>query len=194
MTMRAFDFVLAFVGIIVMAPIMVVIYVVLKVTSGSPIFKQERVGLNRQPFILYKFRTMRPETASIPTHLVDPTAVTRFGKDLRRFKLDELPQIFNVLIGNMSFVGPRPCLFNQNDLIDERGQRGVFEVRPGITGLAQIRAIDMSTPRLLAETDSQMIKTMSVGFYFKIIFMTLIGSGSGDRTRDHRRSAKISLL
>lgn len=184
MTVRAFDFVLAVVGVIILAPIIILIYAVLKATSGSPIFKQERVGLNLQPFTLYKFRTMRSGTASIPTHLVDPNAVTRLGKYLRIFKLDEIPQIFNVLIGDMSFVGPRPCLFNQHQLIEERRQRGVFEVRPGITGLAQIRSIDMSTPKLLAETDFQMIKSMSLWLYLKIIFMTLIGSGSGDRTRD----------
>jgi O-antigen biosynthesis protein WbqP len=97
---------------------------------------------------------MRPGTSSVATHLADVNAVTRVGRFLRRTKLDELPQLWNVLKGEMSLVGPRPCLFNQTELISERASRGVFDVRPGITGLAQIQGIDMSTPKLLAETDS----------------------------------------
>src|SRR5690606_11605660 len=103
------------------------------------------------------------DTASVATHLADATAVTPLGQLLRRTKLDELPQLWNVLKGDMSLVGYRPCLFSQEELIAERATRGIFDARPGITGLAQINGIDMSTPRLLAETDAEMIRTWPLG-------------------------------
>ncbi len=97
--------------------------------------------------------------------------------------MDELPQLWNVLKGEMSLVGPRPCLYSQHKLIDEREMRGVFEVRPGITGLAQVNEIDMSTPRLLAETDAQMIEGLSIGTYFSYLLQTVSGKGAGDRVK-----------
>ena len=124
---------------------------------------------------------MRVDTASVASHLADSAAITAFGKFLRRTKLDELPQLWNVLKGDMSLVGPRPCLFNQTELIAERDKRGVFSVRPGITGLAQVSQIDMSTPVLLAETDSKMIATLSLRTYFNYIVATVLGKGGGDR-------------
>ena len=124
---------------------------------------------------------MRPDTASVATHLADASAVTGFGRFLRRTKLDELPQLWNVLKGDMSLVGPRPCLFNQEELINERAQRGVFNARPGITGLAQIQGIDMSTPELLAKTDAEMLESLNLISYFRFIFLTVLGKGSGDR-------------
>ena len=117
------------------------------------------------------------------THLVQVSAITKWGSFLRRSKLDELPQLFNVLMGDMSFVGPRPNLFNQLELIEERGKRGVYSIRPGITGLAQINKIDMSTPQRLAETDADMIEHLNVWYYFKYIFLTVFGKGFGDRVR-----------
>jgi lipopolysaccharide/colanic/teichoic acid biosynthesis glycosyltransferase len=132
---------------------------------------------------LVKFRTMRPDTQSVATHLADATAVTPLGRFLRRTKLDELPQLWNVLKGEMSLVGPRPCLFNQEELIDERAKRGVFGARPGITGLAQVQGIDMSTPCLLAKTDAEMLASLSVASYFRCILATVTGSGRGDRIR-----------
>ena len=142
-----------------------------------------RVGRNERPFTLLKFRTMRPETPSVASHLSDISAITPLGLFLRRTKLDELPQLWNVLKGEMSLVGPRPCLFNQTELIGERASRGVFNVRPGITGLAQVNNIDMSTPKLLAETDAQMLKELTLSAYFKYIFMTVGGKGSGDAVK-----------
>jgi lipopolysaccharide/colanic/teichoic acid biosynthesis glycosyltransferase len=127
---------------------------------------------------------MRPETASVASHLADVSAITPLGRFLRRTKLDELPQLWNVLKGEMSLVGPRPCLFSQEELIAEREQRGVLNARPGITGLAQINNIDMSTPRLLAETDARMLSGMGVRTYFYYIVMTVLGRGAGDRVRE----------
>jgi O-antigen biosynthesis protein WbqP len=130
-----------------------------------------------------KFRTMRPGTASVATHLAEASAVTPFGRFLRRTKLDELPQLWNVLKGEMSLVGPRPCLPNQDELIAERQKRGVFEARPGITGLAQVNGIDMSEPARLAEVDERMIRTLTLKDYFRYLVLTLTGKGSGDRVR-----------
>lgn len=178
---RIFDLLLALSGMVVGLPLLLALLVAGYLDTGAPIFRQVRVGRHRKPFVLVKFRTMRPDTASVPTHFADASAVTRLGGFLRRSKLDELPQLWNVLKGEMSLVGPRPCLFSQKELIAERAARGVFDVRPGISGLAQVLGIDMSTPRLLAETDARMLKTMNVSAYFKYIFKTVAGSGSGDR-------------
>lgn len=181
--MRALDLIFSLLGLIVAAPLLLVLVIVGLLDTGSPIFRQVRVGRKQQPFTLCKFRTMRPDTASVATHLADAFAITPFGRFLRRSKLDELPQLWNVLKGEMSLVGPRPCLFNQDALMVERAERGVFDVRPGITGLAQVQGIDMSTPRLLAETDAQMIKTLSLFNYFRYILLTVMGKGAGDRVK-----------
>lgn len=133
-------------------------------------------------FTLVKFRTMKVNTASVATHLADSSAVTKFGKFLRVTKLDELPQLWNVVKGEMSLVGPRPCLFSQEELIDERSGRDVLTARPGITGLAQVNGIDMSDPKLLAEFDQKMLETLNIRNYFKYILLTVVGKGSGDRT------------
>jgi len=181
---RLFDVVFAVLGLVVGFPALLVITLIGLFDTGSPIFRQERVGRNRKPFILVKFRTMRPETASVASHLADASAITPLGRFLRRTKLDELPQLWNVLKGEMSLVGPRPCLFSQEELIAEREQRGVLDARPGITGLAQINDIDMSTPRLLAETDAKMLSGMSIKTYFYYIVMTVLGRGAGDRVKE----------
>jgi O-antigen biosynthesis protein WbqP len=126
---------------------------------------------------------MELETADIASHLANRSSITRLGFFLRRTKLDELPQLWNVFSGDMSLVGPRPCLLSQAELIREREKRNVFSVRPGITGLAQVSDIDMSTPLLLSETDKKMIDHLSVRTYWKYILMTLVGKGKGDRVR-----------
>lgn len=183
MLLRCLDILFSIIGLIVGLPLLVVLTVVGLFDTGSPIFRQERVGRNKKPFTLVKFRTMRPDTASVASHLASASAITPFGGFLRKTKLDELPQLWNVLKGEMSLVGPRPCLFNQEELIAEREKRGVFRCRPGITGLAQVNEIDMSTPVLLAETDQQMLESLTIKDYFKYIFMTVAGKGSGDRVK-----------
>jgi O-antigen biosynthesis protein WbqP len=181
--MRFFDLCFAFLGLVVLLPVLLLLWVIGWFDNRSPLFLQERVGRHQQPFVLVKFRTMRPDTTSVATHLADASAVTSFGRFLRRTKLDELPQLWNVLCGEMSLVGPRPCLFNQEELIAERSALGVFDARPGITGLAQIQGIDMSMPAFLAKTDAEMLSSLGLRDYFRFIFMTVLGKGTGDRVR-----------
>lgn len=186
-TIRLLDVVLSAVAIVVLAPVLVVLTVLALMDTGSPFFRQVRVGREQAPFRLVKFRTMRVGTRSVATHLVDPSAVTRYGRFLRRTKLDELPQLWNVLKGDMSLVGPRPCLFNQHELMNARARLGVFSVRPGITGLGQIRGIDMATPELLAAVDSEMVNSLTVASYLKYLVLTATGRGLGDRVRSADR-------
>ena len=170
-------------GLLVALPLLLVLWLLGWWESRSPLFRQERVGRYRKPFTLVKFRTMRPDTASVATHLAEASAVTPFGRFLRRTKLDELPQLWNVLKGEMSLVGPRPCLPNQTELVEERDRRGVFAARPGITGLAQVNGIDMSDPARLASVDAQMLESLTLRDYFRFIVLTATGKGSGDRIR-----------
>ncbi|MCU8176255.1 sugar transferase [Vibrio vulnificus] len=180
---RLIDFLAAFVGLLFLWPILVVVTVIGLFDTGSPIFVQERVGRNRKPFKLVKFRTMSVDTQSVASHLASTSSITKLGAFLRKTKIDELPQLINVLKGEMSLVGPRPNLFNQEELIKEREALGVYNVLPGITGLAQVQNIDMSTPQLLAKTDREMIDTLTIKNYFKYIIMTVTGSGSGDAVK-----------
>lgn len=180
---RIFDFLFSLLGLVIGFPVLLVLTIIGLFDTGSPIFRQVRVGRHQKPFTLVKFRTMKVDTVSVATHLASSASITRFGHFLRKTKLDELPQLWNVLKGEMSLVGPRPGLFNQEELMEERAKRGVFDVRPGITGLAQVNEIDMSTPALLAETDQKMIQSLTVVDYFKYIFMTVAGKGAGDRVR-----------
>lgn len=164
-------------------PMLVILTLVGLFDTGSPLLFQQRVGRNKKPFTSVKFRTMKPDTAHVASHLASAASITRFGGFLRKTKLDELPQLWDVLWGDMSLVGPRPCLFNQSELIYARESRGVFNYRPGITGLAQVNDIDMSTPELLAQTDAMMLANLTVSDYFKYILMAVIGKGKGDRVK-----------
>ena len=177
---RIFDILFSLIGLVVGIPVLLVIWTLGFFDTGSPIFRQERVGRNMKSFTLFKFRTMSRDTASVASHLASRSSITLFGRFLRKRKLDELPQLWNVLKGDMSLVGPRPNLFNQEELIEARDAMDVYSVRPGITGLAQIRGVDMSTPELLAKTDAEMISTLSLVNYFKYIFLTVAGNGRGD--------------
>jgi O-antigen biosynthesis protein WbqP len=180
---RFFDFLFSFFGLLILSPFITILWVIGFFDTGSPIFAQERVGKHKKPFKLYKFRSMHVNTQSVATHLASQASVTKWGSFLRKSKLDELPQLFNVLLGDMSLVGPRPNLFNQDELILERENRGVYKVVPGITGEAQINKIDMSTPQLLAETDAVMTKNLTFHKYIYYIVVTVLGKGSGDRMR-----------
>ena len=180
---RLFDLCFAFFGLVVLSPVLLALCVLGWLDTGSPLFLQARVGRQQKPFVLVKFRTMQPDTASVATHFADVSAITPLGAFLRRTKLDELPQLWNVLKGEMSLVGPRPCLFNQTELIAERAKRGVFVARPGVTGLAQVKGIDMSTPELLASTDAEMLASLGLRDYFRFIVLTVLGKGGEDRVR-----------
>lgn len=180
---RLIDIICSLFGLIFLSPIILILFIIGYFDTGSPLFKQLRMGRSQKAFNLLKFRSMNINTQSVATHLVQASSITKWGSFLRRSKLDELPQLINVLIGDMSFVGPRPNLLNQEELIHVRVQLDVYSVRPGITGLAQINKIDMSTPQLLAETDAKMIRELNIFGYFKYIFLTLFGKGFGDRVR-----------
>ncbi|MDE1264172.1 MULTISPECIES: sugar transferase [Vibrio] len=180
---RLLDFLAAFFGLLFLWPVLLIVTIIGLFDTGSPIFVQERVGRNKKPFKLIKFRTMSVETKSVASHLANNASITKLGAFLRKTKIDELPQLINVVKGEMSLVGPRPNLFNQEELIKERDALGVYDVLPGITGLAQVQNIDMSTPQLLAKTDKQMIDTLTLKDYFKYILMTATGSGSGDAVK-----------
>lgn len=170
---RLFDVLLSFLGIVFLAPIIVAIIIVCFADTGSPIFSQTRVGKNMKPFLIFKFRSMKKNTVWTSTHLVDTQAITCSGKVLRKYKLDEIPQLWNVVIGDMSLVGPRPCLFSQLDLIAERKARGIWMSKPGITGLGQLHGIDMRNPKRLAKLDRRMMSSLSLASYFRYLSKTV---------------------
>ncbi|MGI0116909.1 sugar transferase [Zooshikella sp. RANM57] len=184
---RLFDILFAIIGLSFLSPVFIVIVILGIIDTGKPIFYQQRVGQHRKPFTLIKFRTMKPNTASVGTHLVDSNAITPLGSFLRKTKLDELPQLINVLLGTMSLVGARPCLPNQSDLIKVRTKHGVYNHKPGITGLAQINNIDMSTPKKLAKIDATMHKNLNICYYFSLILKTIIGQGAGDAAQQKNK-------
>ncbi|GAL24292.1 lipid carrier : UDP-N-acetylgalactosaminyltransferase [Vibrio variabilis] len=168
-------------GLVFLWPILLIVTIIGLFDTGSPIFVQERVGRHKKPFNLIKFRTMSVETESVASHLASRSSITKLGAFLRKTKIDELPQLINVVKGEMSLVGPRPNLFNQEKLISERDALGVYDALPGITGLAQVNNIDMSTPELLAKTDREMLDKLNLRLYFVYIIATATGKGAGDR-------------
>lgn len=178
---RLLDFAIAMVLIVPAAIIILLGAVLVGIEMrANPLFVQTRVGQNQKPFTLYKLRTMSPETAHVASHEAHAASITKLGKIMRRLKVDELPQLACVIRGHMSLVGPRPCLFNQEEVIRERDQRGVFNVLPGITGLAQIRGVDMSTPVALAQLDAKYVEEQSIVGDLKILWRTVAGHGRGD--------------
>jgi lipopolysaccharide/colanic/teichoic acid biosynthesis glycosyltransferase len=178
---RTFDFIFALLGLLITAPITFLIFFICYWDTGFPLYRQYRVGLLKKKFLLIKFRTMHLNTQSVATHMVNKNAVTKIGRFLRTSKLDEIPQLWNVLNGDMSLVGPRPSLLNQLDVIAERDKLNVYNIKPGITGLSQVRKIDMSTPELLAATDALMLQENPILRYFKYVLLTIFGKGRGDR-------------
>jgi lipopolysaccharide/colanic/teichoic acid biosynthesis glycosyltransferase len=179
--LRVFDVVLAVFGIVASLPIMIIAMVTISINCGAPLFIQRRIGCHEKEFSLFKIRTMQIGVEQAGTHTVSPAYLLSGGSFLRKTKIDELPQLWNVLLGDMSMVGPRPCLPNQHDVIAERKKLGIFEVLPGITGYSQTKGIDMSEPGLLANCDAKMIQNLNVSLYLKIIIITLVGEGFGDK-------------
>lgn len=181
---RLVDILLSFTGIVLLSPIILVLVVLIKVDSRGPIlFKQKRVGINKTHFNILKFRTMKIDTPKdMPTHLLsDPDQyITRVGKFLRKTSLDELPQIWNILIGEMSIIGPRPALWNQYDLIEERDKYGANDIRPGLTGWAQINGRDELPIEVKAKLDGEYVAKMGIVMDVKCFFGTIISVAKSD--------------
>ena len=190
---RFFDIILSLVAIIVFSWLLIIIAIAIVVEDkGNILFKQKRIGKNKKEFYIYKFRTMKVSTPKdVPTHLLDnpESYITKIGGFLRRTSLDELPQLFNILKGDMSIVGPRPALWNQFDLIDLRDKNGSNSVRPGLTGWAQVNGRDELPIDVKAGFDGEYIKKMSIVFDIKIILMTVVSVFSSKGVREGRNES-----
>ena len=176
-----YDYLISFFLIIIIWPLFLIILLVCFIDLGSPIFIQKRVGKNKKVFYLYKFRTMKVNSPIMDSHKIDPSYVTKIGKFIRKFKLDELPQLINILKGEMSLVGPRPNLLTMKEVIFEREKYNLYRFKPGVTGYSQLKKIDMSDPIKLAKYDSKMMSELNQLSYFKYLFATIFGKGKGDR-------------
>ena len=174
---RVLDIFASALGLIILSPVFFVfISLIYLQDRSSPFYKAQRVGKNEKIFTMVKLRSMivDADKSKVDSTASDDVRITKAGSLIRRYKLDELTQLWNVMLGDMSLVGPRPCLLNQRKLISERKKRGVFKVKPGITGLAQISDVNMKTPTLLAKTDLKMIKKMNLFYYFYYILRTIL--------------------
>jgi O-antigen biosynthesis protein WbqP len=182
---RVIDLAIALLALPFAGLFIVILGALVRLTSPGPaIFRQQRVGRNERPFTCFKLRTMRQETRDVPSHEVAASAVTGIGRVLRRYKLDELPQLWNIVRGDMSFVGPRPCLPSQTALIAARRAHGLSAIRPGITGVSQVAGVDMSDPERLAALDATYLEDMSPGHDLRLILATFFGAGRGDAVRE----------
>jgi len=163
---------------------LLLIWIAIRIESpGAGIFAQPRVGMGGKVFTCYKFRTMKLGTKQAGTHEISAAAITKIGAFMRKTKIDELPQVWNIFRNEVSLIGPRPCLPVQDELIEARRTHGVFSVKPGISGLAQINGIDMSEPAKLAMWDARYVALRSLLLDIKITFATATGSGQGDKTK-----------
>ncbi|MGU8054702.1 sugar transferase [Streptococcus suis] len=175
---RVIDMVFSCLAIVVLSPVLLLIAIAIKLDSKGPVlFKQKRVGKNKTHFMIYKFRSMYVDAPSdMPTHLLkDPNAmITKVGGFLRKTSLDELPQLFNILKGEMAIVGPRPALWNQCDLIEERDKYGANDIRPGLTGWAQINGRDELEIEEKSKLDGYYVKHMSFALDVKCFFGTFL--------------------
>lgn len=201
---RAIDIIFSFIGIVVLAIPMLIVAIIIKLDSPGPVFfKQKRVGKNKKYFTIIKFRSM-PVTAphDMPTHKLENSEqmLSKFQRFERKMSLDELPQLFNILKGDMSIIGPRPALWNQEDLIAERDKYGANSVRPGLTGLAQISGRDELEIPVKAKLDGEYIEKMSFLFDCKCFFGTItavlkhdgvVEGGTGELTRVEENKAEV---
>lgn len=174
---RLLDLIISISLFIVLTPLFItIVFLVMLESQGSAIHVSNRVGLHKKVFKMYKFRTMRLNTPDVATHLLKNSNqyITKIGKILRKSSLDEIPQLFNIIKGQMSFVGPRPALFNQKDLIELRDEAHIFSIKPGITGLAQINGRDDLSIQEKVKYDKKYLSNVSVLNYLKILFFTII--------------------
>jgi len=181
---RGVDFIMSLAGLIVLSPVFLILIIAIKVDSKGPVlFQQKRVGIHKSHFQILKFRTMRIDTPKdMPTHLLQNPEqyITKVGKFLRKTSLDELPQIINILKGDMAVVGPRPALWNQFDLIEERDKYGANDVRPGLTGWAQINGRDELEIPVKAAFDGEYVKRMGPAMDIRCFFGTFLSVLRGD--------------
>lgn len=200
---RLIDIVLSFIGIVVLIPFWIIMAILIKLTSKGPVlFKQDRVGKNKKIFKIWKYRTMRIDTPKdMPTHMLSnpDQYITKVGKFLRKTSLDELPQIFNIFAGKMSIIGPRPALWNQDDLIAERDKYHANDIRPGLTGWAQINGRDELEIPVKAKLDGEYVERMSFLFDCKCFFGTITsvlkheGVVEGGTGEMHKKEAEAAL-
>lgn len=194
---RIFDFIMSLLAIICLSPIIVIVSLIIKFTSEGPIlFKQRRIGKYNKEFNIYKFRTMRVDTPNVATHLLENPEqyITAIGKFMRKTSLDELPQLFNILKGEMSIVGPRPALYNQLDLRDMRTEVGVHKLVPGLTGWAQINGRDEIPLDVKVGLDKEYLDKKSFWFDIKIIFLTAIKVVKSDGVQEGKVDSKNSTI
>jgi len=181
---RFYDTILSLIGLVILSPLLLLIMIFIKLDSKGPIlFKQKRIGRNKKHFYILKFRTMRVDTPKdTPTHMLENPQqwITKVGQFLRKTSLDEIPQIINILKGDMSIIGPRPALWNQYDLVEERDKYGVHKLYPGLTGYAQINGRDELPIPEKAELDGYYVKNISLWLDIKIFFGTIISIFKSD--------------
>ncbi|MFC2159672.1 sugar transferase [Actinomycetota bacterium] len=200
---RILDFIFSLIAILLLWPFFLIIALLIKIDSMGPVFfKQMRIGKDKKEFFIFKFRTMRTDTPKdIPTHMMESPDrfITRIGRFLRRTSLDELPQIINILKGELSFIGPRPALWNQFDLITERDKYGVNSIYPGLTGWAQISGRDKLSIKVKARFDGEYVKRIGLKMDVKCFFRTILSilrsdgvveGGAGSSTRKEGATAK----
>ena len=199
---RFFDIVLSFLGLVVLSPVFLIISLLIIIDDPGPVlFTQKRVGINKTFFKLHKFRSMKMSTPhDMPTHLLEnpDQYITKIGKFLRKSSLDELPQIWDIFVGNMSIIGPRPALWNQDDLVAERDKYGANNVRPGLTGWAQINGRDELEIPVKAKLDGEYIENLSFAFDCKCFFGTIFsvlkhdGVVEGGTGELHKQEEKVT--
>lgn len=193
---RIFDFIMSLLAIICLSPIIIILSLIIKFTSEGPIlFKQRRIGKDNKEFNIYKFRTMRVDTPNVATHLLENPEqyITAIGKFMRKTSLDELPQLFNILKGEMSIVGPRPALYNQLDLRDMRTEVGVHKLVPGLTGWAQINGRDEIPLDLKVALDKEYLDRRNFLIDIKIILLTVIKVLRGDGVQEGKLKSETKV-